>query len=96
VIPIADRHLDAARELAAELRAGGLRFVEVDDSDNRMQNKIRLAQGQKVPYMLILGDREIEARQASVRRRDGTQEQGVGWAELADRLGEEARTRRPA
>ena len=49
IIPIADRHVDAARELADELRAGGLRFVEVDDSDNRMQNKIRLAQGQKVP-----------------------------------------------
>ena len=71
VIPIADRHVDAAGELAAELRAAGVRFVEVDDSDNRMQNKIRLAQGQKVPYMLILGDREVEARTASVRRRDG-------------------------
>ncbi len=93
VIPIADRHLDAAGELAAELRSGGLRFVEVDASDNRMQNKIRLAQGQKIPYMLILGDREIEARQASVRRRDGTQEQGVGWADLAARLGTEARDR---
>ena len=77
VIPIADRHVDAAGELAAELRAAGVRFVEVDDSDNRMQNKIRLAQGQKVPYMLILGDREVEARTASVRRRDGSQEQGV-------------------
>ena len=62
VIPIADRHVEPARELAAELRAAGLRFVEVDASDNRMQNKIRLAQGQKVPYMLILGDREVEAR----------------------------------
>jgi threonyl-tRNA synthetase len=94
VIPIADRHLEAARELAAELRAGGLRFVEVDASDNRMQNKIRLAQEQKVPYMLILGDRELEARSVSVRRRDGTQEQGVGWTELAERLGQEVRDRR--
>ena len=48
VIPIADRHLDPARELAGVLRARGLR-VEVDDSDGRMQNKIRLAQEQKVP-----------------------------------------------
>ncbi len=96
VIPIADRHVEAARDLADELRAGGLRFVEVDASDNRMQNKIRLAQGQKVPYMLILGDREVEARTASVRRRDGTQEQGVGWSDLAARLGAEARDRRPA
>ena len=75
MIPIADRHIDAARELAAELRAGGLRFVEVDDSDNRMQNKIRLAQGQKVPYMLILGDREVEARTAAVRRRGAAKDE---------------------
>jgi threonyl-tRNA synthetase len=94
VIPIADRHLDAARELAGVLRSHGVRFVEVDASDNRMQNKIRLAQGQKVPYMLILGDREIDARAVSVRRRDGTQEQGVGWDDLADRLGQEIRERR--
>jgi threonyl-tRNA synthetase len=86
--------VDAAGDLASELRAAGLTFVEVDASDNRMQNKIRLAQGQKVPYMLILGDREIEARQASVRRRDGSQEQGVAWSDLAWRLGEEARERR--
>ena len=93
VIPIADRHIEAAQGLAAELRAAGVRFVEVDASDNRMQNKIRLAQEQKVPYMLILGDREVEAGTASVRRRDGSQEQGVSWADLAGRLGEEVRTR---
>src|SRR6188472_2779530 len=75
IIPNADRHVDAARELANELRAGGLRFVEVDDSDNRMQNKIRLAQGQKVPYMLILGDREVEARSAAVRRRGAAKDE---------------------
>ncbi len=96
VIPIADRHFEPARELAAELVAAGLRFVEVDDSDSRMQNKIRLAQGQKVPYMLILGDREVEAHTVSVRHRDGSQEQGVGWADLAARLGEESRERRLA
>jgi threonyl-tRNA synthetase len=94
VIPIADRHVEPARELAAELQAAGVRFVDVDDSDARMQNKIRLAQGQKVPYMLILGDREVEAREASVRRRDGSQEPGVAWSELAARLGAEVRERR--
>ena len=97
IIPIADRHVDAARELAAELRAGGLRFVEVDESDNRMQNKIRLAQGQKVPYMLILGDREVEARSAAVRRRGAGRndpQEVLPWAELAARLGDEVRERR--
>ena len=94
VIPIADRHVEPARELALELRASGVRFVDVDESDNRMQNKIRLAQEQKVPYMLILGDREVEARTVSVRRRDGTQELGVGWTDLAARLELEIRERR--
>ena len=97
VIPIADRHVEAANELAAELRAGGLRFVEVDASDNRMQNKIRLAQGQKVPYMLILGDREVEARTAAVRRRGATKDEPqevLPWSEVAGRLGAEVRERR--
>jgi threonyl-tRNA synthetase len=94
VVPIADRHLDAAGELAGVLRARGLR-VEVDDSSNRMQNKIRLAQEQKVPYMLVLGDREAEARTASPRTRGGEQQAAVGWEELAERLAGEAAARRP-
>jgi threonyl-tRNA synthetase len=92
LIPIADRHVGPADELAALLRQRGLR-VDVDRSDSRMQNKIRLAQEQKVPVMVILGDREVEARTASVRRRDGSQEQGVGWDDLAARLAEEAASR---
>jgi threonyl-tRNA synthetase len=93
VIPIADRHIEAAEQLAGVLRAADIR-VEVDGSDNRMQNKIRLAQEQKVPVMVVLGDREVEARQASVRRRDGSQEAGIGWDDLAARLSEEARARK--
>ncbi len=94
VVPIADRHVPAARELAGVLQSRRL-WVEVDDSDNRMQNKIRVAQEQKVPYMLVLGDREVEAHTVAVRRRDGAQEPPVGWDELADRLAAEAEARRP-
>jgi threonyl-tRNA synthetase len=93
VIPIADRHIDAARELEALLRARGLR-VGVDDSSNRMQYKIRTAQEQKVPYMVVLGDREIEARTASPRTRAGEQLPAEPWDVFADRLVEEDRTRR--
>jgi threonyl-tRNA synthetase len=92
VIPIADRHVDAARELAGVLGARGLR-VEVDDSSNRMQYKIRAAQEQKVPYMIVLGDREIEARTASPRTRSGEQQPAEAWDALADRLAEESRSR---
>jgi threonyl-tRNA synthetase len=94
VIPIADRHVTGADELAALLSARKLR-VEVDRSDNRMQNKIRLAQEQKVPYMLVLGDREIEARTVAIRHRSGEQENGVGWDVFADRMAEETAARRP-
>jgi threonyl-tRNA synthetase len=93
VIPIADRHVDAARELAGVLGSRGLQ-VEVDDSSNRMQYKIRTAQEQKVPYMIVLGDREIEARTASPRTRAGEQQPAEGWDELADRLAAEVRERR--
>jgi threonyl-tRNA synthetase len=93
VIPIADRHHEAAEELAVVLRERGLR-IEVDTSDNRMQNKIRLAQEQKVPFMAVLGDREIEGRVVALRRRDGSQEQGVGWGDLAERLEVASRERR--
>ena len=93
IIPIADRHNEAAAELAAVLRARGLR-IEVDESSNRMQNKIRLAQEQKVPYMVVLGDREIEARTASPRTRAGDQQPAEGWDAFADRLAAEAADRR--
>jgi threonyl-tRNA synthetase len=58
-----------------------------------MQNRIRLAQEQKIPYMLVLGDREIADRTVAVRRRDGTQEPPVGWSELAERLRREVAER---
>ncbi|MDA8237104.1 MAG: threonine--tRNA ligase [Chloroflexi bacterium] len=94
VIPIADRHLDPARELAAVLRGHGLR-VEVDASGGRMQNKIRVAQEQKVPYMLVLGDREVTARTAAPRTRAGEQQPAEGWEALAERLATESAARRP-
>ena len=92
VIPIADRHIEAAEEFAGVLRSRGLR-VEVDGSSNRMQYKIRTAQEQKVPYMVVLGDREIEARTASPRTRAGEQQDPQPWDAFADRLAEESRAR---
>jgi threonyl-tRNA synthetase len=70
LIPIADRHVDYANSVVERLRAAGLR-ANVDDSGNRMRAKIRDAQMQKVPYMLVIGDREVEAEQVNLRLRDG-------------------------
>jgi threonyl-tRNA synthetase len=75
-IPITERHVDHLHEVAATLRAAGVR-VEVDGSDDRMQKKIRNAQKQKVPYMLIAGDEDVAAGAVSFRYRDGTQRNGV-------------------
>ena len=73
--------------------AGRGLHVEVDDSSNRMQNKIRLAQEQKVPYMVVLGDREIEAHTASPRTRAGEQQPPEAWEAFADRLAAESAQR---
>ena len=70
VVPIADRHNDYCHEVGAKLKAAGIR-VEVDDSNDRMNSKIRQAQLQKVPYMLVAGDREVESGTVAVRTRTG-------------------------
>ena len=69
VIPIADRHNEYAEQVKDALAAGGFR-AEVDSRSERMNLKIRNAQMQKVPYMLVVGDKEIEAQTASVRHRE--------------------------
>ncbi len=69
-IPIADRHLDYARAAARRFIEAGLR-VEVDDGQERMSAKIRNAQLQKVPYMLVCGDREVGGGALAVRTRGG-------------------------
>jgi threonyl-tRNA synthetase len=70
VIPIADRHMDYARKVQKQLKEAGLR-VEVDDRTERMNAKIRDAQNQKIPYMLVVGDKEMESDQVALRLRSG-------------------------
>ena len=70
IIPIADRHLDYAQQVEAELKAEGLR-LQVDARPDRMNLKIREAQLQKVPYMLVVGDKEVDTSSVSVRLRSG-------------------------
>ena len=69
LIPIADRHVDYARQVVSQLKQAGLRAV-VDDSSDRMNNKIRKAQEQKIPYMLVVGDKEVQANAVAVRLRN--------------------------
>jgi threonyl-tRNA synthetase len=80
LIPIADRHNDYAHKVAAQLKAAQLR-VEVNDSSDRMQAKIRDAQLQKTPYMLVIGDREVENGAVAVRLRSG---EDLGAQQVSD------------
>jgi threonyl-tRNA synthetase len=69
IIPIADRHVEYAEQVRSRLAGSDLR-VEIDRRGERMQAKIRDAQLQKVPYMLIVGDKERDAEAVAVRSRD--------------------------
>jgi threonyl-tRNA synthetase len=70
LIPISDRHIEFCRQVEKRLIAEGLR-VKLDEGNDRMQNKIRKAQAMKIPYMLVVGDKEQEADSVSVRLRTG-------------------------
>ena len=84
-IPIAERHNDYLYDVARQLTKAGIR-VEVDDSDDRMQKKIRNAQLQKVPFMMIAGDDDVAAGAVSFRYRDGRQVNGVPVDEAIARV----------
>ena len=92
IVPIADRHQSYAYGVQKQLAEAGLR-VEVDDSNDRMNAKIRAAQIQKVPYMLVVGDREAEGGSVAVRTRSGGDLGAMPVAEIAHRLVREATDR---
>jgi threonyl-tRNA synthetase len=92
IIPITDRHSDYARGLKRRLEAAGLR-VEIDEARDRMQGKIRRAQLQKVPYMLIIGDKEQAADAAAVRLRSGEDLGAVPLNDLIERMQREVADR---
>lgn len=94
VVPIADRHVDYARDVKETLAKRGLR-VNVDESSDRMNAKIRTAQLQKVPYMLVVGDREEEENAVAVRTRTGGNLGSVSITELVESLAKEADQKSP-
>jgi threonyl-tRNA synthetase len=91
-IPVTDEEVPYLEDVAAQLQARGVR-VEVDTSDDRMQKKIRTAQHQKVPYMLIAGGTDAEAGAVSFRYRDGSQRNGIPVAEAIAEIVDTAQRR---
>jgi threonyl-tRNA synthetase len=92
-IPVSGDQVEYVRELAAALRERGVR-VEVDDSDDRMQKKIRNHTLQKVPFLLLAGGRDVEAGAVSFRFRDGSQLNGVPLPAALDAISGWVATRR--
>ena len=85
IVPIADRHNDFCFEVGKRMSDAGFR-VEVNDSNDRMNAKIRQAQLQKVPYMLVAGDREVEAQSLAVRTRNGDNIDPMSIDQVIDRF----------
>jgi threonyl-tRNA synthetase len=92
VIPVAPAFNEYARKVRAELRAAGLR-IDVDESDQRMNAKIRNAQNQKIPYMFILGEKEENENRVSIRPRQGEQLHGLSVGETIAFLREKIDTK---
>lgn len=81
IIPISENHATYAQEIAQELQENQIR-AEINDRNETMQQKIRLAQNQKIPYMIILGDREVKDHQISLRCRSGKQKNNLDLKEF--------------
>lgn len=81
LVPIADRHIEYAEKIEQQLKAAGVR-VKIDGSGSRMQAKIRDAQNLKIPYMLVMGDREAEDGAVNVRLRSGEQKGSMPVSEF--------------
>ena len=92
VIPVTEKHQEYGREVAAALKAKGVR-VTVDDRNEKLGYKIREAQMQKVPYMLVVGDKEVEARTISARHRQAGDLGSMAVEDLGERIARLARER---
>lgn len=91
ILPIADRHLDYAHQLEAQLRSELIR-VKVDTSNEGIGKKIRDAQLAKIPYMLVIGDKELESRQIAVRSRSRGDLGSIGFESFAELLHQEIKS----
>jgi threonyl-tRNA synthetase len=92
LVPVADRHVPNCLELAEQARRAGLR-VHVDETRETVGKKIRAAQLMKSPYVVVVGDRDLEAGTFTVRDRSGDEHAGVPFDRIVSTLAEEARAR---
>jgi threonyl-tRNA synthetase len=91
-VPVADRHVDACRDLEQRARAAGLR-ANVDATHESVGKKVRSAQVMKVPYTVVVGDRDLEAGAFTIRDRNGVETPGVPFDEIVTALIAESASR---
>jgi len=92
VLPLSEKFVDYAKDVAKKLRASGLR-VEVDESNEKLGAKIRQAQLQKVPYMLIVGEKEASTGAVSLRKRTGGDQGSMSLDQFVAEAREQIRSR---
>ena len=92
LLPVSEKTLGYAKDVMAKLTKEGVR-CELDDKDEKIGYKIRTAQLEKVPFMLILGEKEAEAGNISVRDRDGEQKNGIALSDLIANIKKQNETR---
>ncbi|HEX7017517.1 MAG TPA: threonine--tRNA ligase [Patescibacteria group bacterium] len=93
VLPIADRHHAWSKDFVDQLQARNIR-VDLDNSSESLSKKIRNAQHEKVPYMVVIGDKEMESNQVAIRHRDGGEQEVLAVAEFVSRLQREIAEKR--
>jgi len=93
ILPISENHLEFAKEISKKLKDAGIR-AELDNSDNGLGKKVRNAKVEKVPYFLVVGDKEIESKQISLENRDGKPTQTLKPDELLEKLSIEIRDKK--
>jgi threonyl-tRNA synthetase len=92
IVPVADRHTEDANRMAERIREHGLR-VNVDDSRETVPKKVRAAEVMRIPYTLVMGDKEIDAGTVSVRGREGKEVRGVPFDEFLEKVVAERESR---
>jgi len=92
VLPISDRHQEAAQKITAELKANDVR-AKLDDRSETIQYRIREAQLEQIPYMVVIGDKELENDVVAIRHRQGGQVGTMKFAEFLAKVKEESNSR---
>ena len=93
VLPVSEKHASYADEVCATLRAADIR-AEVDSANESLGKKIRNAKKEKIPYLLVVGDKEVEAKTVSVESRDAGKQDAASFSDFIQKANEEIRSRK--